>query len=110
MLVEILNDLFFIGARLKEIDDDYKIFYNTKKQKFEIHCMGQIGGSYCLTVPYACLDARTIEFVRKTRVENREKLIDEIDRENLKNQEKNQKTILNEAKDKLFEQIKYSKL
>ena len=43
-------------------------------------------------------------------LENREKLIDEIDKENLKNQEKNEKTILNEAKDKLFEQIKYSKL
>lgn len=110
MLVEILDDVFFIGNRIREIDKDYRIFFNTKRKKFEIHCIGQIGNSYCLTVPFSCLDARTVELVRKTRIENRERLINEIDLENQKIQEKNQKNILNDANDKLFEQIKFSKI
>lgn len=109
MLIEILNDVFFVGKRLKEIDENYCIFFNDKKNKFEIHNIGQIGGSYCLTVPFQYLDERTVEFVRKTRVENRKKLIEEMDKENEMLQEKNEKKILNEAKDKLFELIKYSK-
>ncbi len=110
MLVEILNDVFFIEKRIREIDLSYRIFFNTKRQKFEIHNLSQVGNSYCLTVPYSCLDERTVLFVRKTRVENREKLINEIDRENEKKQERTQKSMLNNAKDKLFEQIKYSKI
>lgn len=109
MLIEILDDVFFIEQRIKEIFSGYRIFFNTKKQKFEIHNVGQIGGSYCLTVPFQHLDERTLDLVLKTRIENKVKLIDEIDKENEKIRKNYEKTMLNDAKDRLFDQIKYSK-
>ncbi len=78
MLVEINNDIYFINSRIKEIDKNYQIYFNTAKKSFEIHNREQIGGSYCLTVPYSLLDARTIEYVRETRVENRKELFEKI--------------------------------
>jgi hypothetical protein len=108
MLVEIQNDVYFINSRLKEIDENYQIFFNTRKRSFEVHNKGQIGSSYCLTAPYSSLDARLIDFVRKTRVENRRKLIEEIDKNNEKLDKLKEKRILENAKDRLFDLIKYS--
>ena len=84
MLIEIKNDVYFILDRLKEIDSNYQIFFNTKRKVFEIHCKGQIGGSYCLTVPYKTLDSRTVELTLKTKRENYKKLFEEIEIENKK--------------------------
>jgi hypothetical protein len=109
MLVEIQNDIYFINSRLKEIDENYQIYFNTKRKMFEVHNKGQIGDSYCLTVPYSLLDCRTIEYVRKTRIENRKKLIEEMDRNNENLEKLQQKRILEDAKDQLYEFIKYSK-
>ena len=109
MKIEILNDVFFINQRLKEIDSNYKIFYNLDKNKFEIHNIGQIGDSYCLTVPFQYLDSRTIDFVQKTRIHNKDLLLKEIDINNQLLYEKNNKNILQDAKDRLYDQIKYNK-
>ncbi len=109
MLFEILNDVFFINDRLKEIDENYKIYFNSKKNKFEIHNIGQVGDSYCLTVPFQYLDERTINFVKQTLAINSEKLFDEIDKNNQILKERSEKNILNFAKDKLFDELKYNK-
>ena len=109
MLYEISNDVFFISDRIKEIDENYKIYFNSKKNKFEIHNIGQFGGSYCLTVPFQYLDFRTIDLVKKTLSINGEKLLKEIDLNNKKINEINEKIIFNRAKDQLFDEIKYSK-
>lgn len=109
MLIEIQNDIYFINSRLKEIDKNYQIYFNTKKDKFEIHNKEQIGDSYCLTIPYSLLDQRSVDLVRKTRIENRKKLIEEIDRENEKLEILKEKRLLEDAKDQLCEFIKYSK-
>ena len=82
MLIEINNDIYFIKQRIKEMDEGYKIFYNTKRKKYEIHNVNQIGNSYALTVPYNILDNRTVEFVKKTRIENRNALFEEIEKNN----------------------------
>ena len=109
MLYEILNDVFFISDRIKEIDENYKIYFNSEKNKFEIHNIGQIGDSYCLTVPFQYLDERTINFVKQTLAINSEKLFDEIDKNNQILKERSEKNILNFAKDKLFDELKYNK-
>ena len=67
MLIEIKHDVFYVAERLKEID------FNS----------GQ-SDTYCLTVPYDELDARTVNFVNQTRVENRDRLLKELDEENRK--------------------------
>ena len=82
MLIEINNDIYFVKQRINEIDDGYKILYNTKRKKYDIHNVNQIGNSYSLTVPYSMLDSRTVDFVRKTRVENRKALFEEIEKNN----------------------------
>ena len=97
MLIEIKNDVYFILSRLKEIDKNYRIFYNTKNNKFEIHNKAQIGNSYCLTVPYKFLDNRAFELVLKTRVENSKKLFEEIDKQNEKIERKSENEIYKQA-------------
>jgi hypothetical protein len=110
MLIEIQKDIYFINSRLKELDKDYQIYFNTKKDKFEVHNEEQIGGSYCLTVPYSLLDERTVNLVRKTRIENRKKLFAEIERDNENLETIKEKRILDSAKDQLYDVIKYSKI
>ena len=97
MLIEIKNDVYFILSRLKEIDENYQIFYNTRRKVFEVHNKAQIGDSYSLTVPYSVLDSRLIELVRKTRVENSKKLFEEIDKQNEQIENKNKKEIVKYA-------------
>ena len=109
MLVEIQNDVYFISSRVKEIDKDYQIFFNTNRKVFEIHNKGQIGDSYCLTVPYSLLDERTVKNVRKTRVENRKKLFEELEKSNDLLEKINEKRILEDAKDQMYDAIKYLK-
>ena len=57
--------------------------------------------SYCLTFPFDCLDARAVEHARKTRVENEEKIIEEIDREN----KRLEKKLINEEINRLKEAL-----
>jgi hypothetical protein len=84
MLKLIENDLYDISSRLKEIDEDYFIVYNLKRGRYEVHQRRQPGGSYCLTVPYGELDARTVELVKRTRRQYREDALKDIERHNAK--------------------------
>ncbi len=82
MLIPIHSDLFDITGRLKAIDDGYFVVYNTKVGKFEVHNRKQRENTYALTVPYPCLDVRTVRHVRRTRAENAARLFAEIEAQN----------------------------
>jgi len=82
MYISIKNDLFSIAERVKEIDDGYFILYNTEKSCFEVHSTKQKSNTYCLTVPYKGLDSRTLTFVKSTRKEYIDNIINEIERNN----------------------------
>ena len=90
MKIKLTYDVYNISKRIKEIDKDYFIVFNTSKGKFEVHNNSQIGGSYCLTLPYACLDERTLVYVRKTSVANIDYVLNKIENDNnlLKSAEK----------------------
>ncbi len=77
---KIENDCYFICQRLKEIDPSYEVFYNNGH--FEVHSFEQIKNSYCFTVPFDKLDSRTIDYALKTRSNNRDKIIAEIEKNN----------------------------
>lgn len=81
--VKLNTDNYFICERLREIDISYFVLYNLITKKYEVHSSQQIDNSYCFTVPYKVLDARTIDYALKTRIENKDKLIAEIDRQNM---------------------------
>lgn len=100
-LVKVENDNFFIDKRLKEIDESYMIYYNLKEQCYEVHSLEQQKNSYCFRVPYNCLDERTILYAKKTRAENRDKLIKEIEESNRLLYEKNIKNQVNLFKEAL---------
>ncbi len=83
-LFEISQDLFSIASRIKEIDSAYTIFYNKKLCRYEVHNEKQRGNTLCFVVPFDDLDARTLEMVYATRVQNAEKLLQEIEQHNEK--------------------------
>lgn len=80
---QITSDVFNISNRIKSIDPKYYIVFNISRQKFEVHYR-RAKNTYELTIPYNCLDARTINFVLKTQVKNKDSLLAEIELSNQK--------------------------
>ena len=77
-LEKINHDLFDISKRLKSIDRRYALFFNRKKNRYEIYA----NGAMQMALPFERLDARALNYARKTRLENLEKIIAEIEEEN----------------------------
>lgn len=102
-LFEIESDCLDIVRRLKEIDPTYYVVRNLDTQKFELHSRGQKPFSYCLTIPFDTLDERTLDLTLKTRVQNSDKLFEELERENLKQKQKAVNEVLNNFKEKLYD-------
>lgn len=82
MKIQIENDVYEIANRIKDIDRDYYLIYDTSKQKFEVHNKSQFGSSYCLTLPYNELDERTLLYVRKTQSANIEEILHDLENDN----------------------------
>lgn len=78
MKIKIADDLFDIASRLKEINPEYEVFFDTDLQKFVVYSRGKAE----VTLPYENLDERALIRVYETRVENADALIEEIERQN----------------------------
>ena len=97
--LKIDNDVYYICSRLKEIDESYFVLYNLDKNVYEVHSSLQ-KDSYCFTVPFSVLDQRTLFYALKTRSDRRDKIIEEIEKNNeetYKKQIKQQVNLLKEA-------------
>lgn len=79
----IKSDLFDIVKRIKSINPKYYVLYNQTRKKFEVHYRRN-KNTYELTIPYDVLDARAVYFVQKTRIQNKKKLLEEIEKSNKK--------------------------
>ncbi len=77
-LIAITEDLYDIAARLRSVEDSYRLFYNTDKCRYEVHARGALQ----FVVPYEEADARTVEYARMTRVERAKDLFAQIERDN----------------------------
>ncbi len=88
-MIEVHSDLYDIVDRLKEIDYRYKVFYNPRKSKFELHIRKGDKVSYLLTFPFNTLDSRAITHCYRTRVERKEKLLKEIETNNARIEKEN---------------------
>ena len=95
------SDNLFICERLKEVDSSYRVVFNLKKNFFEVHCDEQYENTYCFTLPFPVLDERAISFALKTRRQNLDKLIAEIDRQNEQLYNKMVKSEVNKLKEAL---------
>lgn len=99
MLIRISTDNLFVTNRLKEIDKNYYVVFNTKKNRYEIHSKRQADNTFCVSLPFLELDERTIDYVYQTRVENIEEIIKKIEKNNKKIESKNKKEILNKIEE-----------
>ena len=100
-LIKIEDDCYFICQRIKEVDESYEIYFNLDSGSYEVHSNAQVKNPYCFKVPYNCLDSRTIDFAYKTKVENIDSLIKEIDKHNQILYEKEVKKQVNNLKEAL---------
>ncbi len=94
---KIENDLFLIADRLREVDSSYVLYFNQKLKRYEIFSNGALQ----IVVPFKNLDERTVVHARKTRVENREKLIREIEEYNQKIEKEKRDKIISDNVNKM---------
>ena len=76
----ITNDLYDVASRLRAVNEDYAVYYNTDKARFEVH--DDRRNSLAFVVPFNELDARTVEYALYTRVENAKKIFEEVEQHN----------------------------
>lgn len=91
------DGVYDIEMRIREIDDDYRIFYNKEKNRIEVHNLKNKKDSLVLVSPYNEVDARLYKLVRRTRVERAGDIFKEIEEEN-ERLEKKRAEALNEMK------------
>ena len=99
----IKDDVYGIVKRIREIDDGYFIVLNTLRKKYEIHNINNKNGTYCFTSPYDNLDSRTYDYTQRTRIENSDKLLKEIEIKNEKIKKDKQRQFNNEIKARAFD-------
>ena len=81
-LIEIVNDLYDISARLRSVNGNYRLFYNTELKRYEVR-NGGASGVLEFVVPFGELDARTVEYAMYSRVENADEIFGEIEKHNV---------------------------
>jgi len=81
MLREIKKDVFNIANRLKEINKNYIVYFNTDSNKYELHHKKH---GFCISFPFDELDCRCIDYTLSTRADRIDvkKYIEEIDNYN----------------------------
>ena len=100
---EVDSDCLDIIRRIKAIDEEYFVVFNQITNCFELHNRSQCGDSYCLTFPFDTLDERAVDFVLKTRVQNSDKLFEEMERENRELEKRQIKSTLNDFEEKMYD-------
>ena len=106
MKIEIENDVYDIANRIKEIDRDYRIYFNTSKNQFELHNLSQPENTFCLSLPYPFLDERTLKLARETNSANIKIILNKIDNDNKIKQNADKTSVLNIFNDQLEQLIK----
>ena len=104
----IKNDVFNIVNRLKQINKNYYILFNKKTTKFEVH-FKNLKNTLQLVLPFKFLDKRTVDLVQKSRVENKQKLLLEMEQNNIKIEQNKNKKLTDEVTFKVNEMINFQK-
>jgi hypothetical protein len=91
-LLVLENSICDIPKRLEEIDPSLFVCFNKITQRYEVHSLANHGTTFCFSVPYSELDARTIEVFRRSNLKTRsvKEIIQEMDRENEEKEKQNE--------------------
>ena len=73
---EIVSDVFDIADRIREVDGEYRLFWNADHERYEVRKRGEI----CITWTEP-LSAALITKLRETHVRRRYELLSEIEKE-----------------------------
>ncbi len=96
-LLPLFSNVHRIPERLREYDPSIFVVFNSKKQKYEVHSLKNIGNTFAYIIPYRELDARAIEFYHMTNLRTRgEKIFREIEENNEKVAKQNERAKNNE--------------
>lgn len=87
------ENVFEIGKRVKEIDNNYLLLYNRIKKQFEVHNISQLKDTFVFSVKKEDLNARFLEYLRKTRKERMNELFYKIELQNMQNEIKKSKLL-----------------
>ncbi len=93
MKILIKNDLYDIAKRLQEINCDYRVYFDTDRQKFIL----MRNNALELIFPFEELDERAIRHAKYTSMQNIKEFLYDLDKENRQTEEISRK----EAKDKV---------
>lgn len=106
MKIKINNDLFDIASRVKEIDPRYEIYFETETQKFALWA----NGKRQLVFPFENLDERALLHTRKTRVENADEIIREIDLYNEKHETERADRVRDKIEDEFSRRLRLARV
>ena len=76
------HDLYGIAERIQDIEDGYFIVFDSRSGRYEVHSAYNKGSTYCFSVPYDALDARTLDYCHRTRIANTDRILAEIEKTN----------------------------
>lgn len=83
MKIKIESDVFDIVERIKSIDENYVLMYDTDTRNLEVHNLAQLN-SYCFCVKNSQISSEIIEEIFMSNIVFIDKIIDDIDNNNLK--------------------------
>lgn len=67
-LIPLFDHVLDIPQRLYDYDPSLFVCFNKHTQRYELHSLDQEGDSFCATLPYKDLDARTLRWVWKNDI------------------------------------------
>lgn len=108
-LKRIDNDMFGIERRLMVMDPGYRLFYNTKLARFEVHNIENPTNSLAVISPFSVLDRRLIDYVRRTRVERSGEIFKEIEKHNTNIDNNKKRKVASDVRDILADLKNYLK-
>lgn len=105
--IPVLSNVYDIPERLKEINPNFFVMFNSVTQKYEVHDAAQTMNTFACQLPFDELDARALEYVQKYSFVNLDKLAREVEEHNERLDEQRKNTILDKAGYKMKQALKY---
>ena len=105
MKIKITRDLFDIADRIKELNPNYEIWFDTDRQKYVLTAFG----GHQAVIPYDELDVRTLDYAYETRAENAEKILAEIDSYNLRRQRESAAEVRDEIENEFSRRLRLAR-
>lgn len=93
MLKKINSDVFNISNRIKKINKNFYLVFDSNKNKFVLYKKNNIFNryldEYILTLPFDYLDDRSIKYIINSDSKNLQKILDDIEENNKVIEKKN---------------------